>query len=136
MDAKTKAVNYASIVFGLGVGLATGLVIWRQTRRRAEELERREAEGDGEGGLGGNVGGRARRGSGGLSRSYSDDPEEQRGLRGSAADDIALREAGVGEDEYRDYLSDEEEEQDGKVLEGRPKVRDEEQGKMEGRASS
>jgi hypothetical protein len=43
MDARTKAVSYVGIAIGSVVGGVTGWWIWRQTVRRARELQEMEA---------------------------------------------------------------------------------------------
>lgn len=100
MDAKTKALNWASVAFGMLVGTATGLLIYRQTKLRASELEIQEAE---EG---------AARDAGRPGSGYSDEPG--RGLR-ERPSDISLRDQGlddpfgeeVDDDGYRDWDSEE-----------------------------
>jgi len=42
MDARTKAVSYLSIGLGALLGAATAYLIWRQTEKRARELEQQE----------------------------------------------------------------------------------------------
>lgn len=93
MDAKTKALNYASITFGILIAVVTGVFVYRQTKKRAAELEAQEgADVEHEG--------QAR------ARTYSDD--EGRGGRGTR-DGVGLQERGErDEDDYRDFLSDEE----------------------------
>lgn len=107
MDGKTKAINYASMAFGGLIGLVTGVLIYRQTKRRAAELERKEAEGS----LGpGRGSAQLHRRSG--SEEYSDDPDEAVAGRGSS-DAINLGDHLEDEEEdarYRDLLSDDEEE--------------------------
>lgn len=121
MDARTKALNWASVAFGLIVGALTGVLIWRRTQARARELEAKEVEAA-RGGGGGRRGSRESGSSGDVrpgagDRVYSDDPAEQEAYdtlrQGVRDDDISLREtpddADVG-DEYRDLLSDASEE--------------------------
>jgi len=96
MDAKTKAINYASIVFGLCFGAATGYIIFNRTKKRAAELEAQQLE---EGGS------EAPR----LSREYSDDAvvgRENPSLR-RGRDDISLHDNQEDED-YQDFWSDED----------------------------
>lgn len=53
MDGATKAVNYASIIFGSILGAAVGWFIYSRTMARAKELEIEELEaGTGEGLIG------------------------------------------------------------------------------------
>lgn len=102
MDAKTKAISYISIVIGIVAGALTGWVIYRQTKKRAAQLEAEERAG-------------VRRESvDELRREYSDDPEAlaaAEALR-EEEDDISLREAGRTFEEeeedsgYRDEFSD------------------------------
>ncbi|KAF2099617.1 hypothetical protein NA57DRAFT_37781 [Rhizodiscina lignyota] len=102
MDAKTKAISYISIVIGVLAGVLTGWFIYRQTKKRAEQLEAEERMG-------------VRRESiDELRREYADDPEALAAaetLR-EDEDDISLREGGTYEDleggEYRDDFSEEE----------------------------
>lgn len=88
MDAHTKMVSYISIVIGMVAGAATGWIIYRQTKKRAAELEEQERE-------------NAQRSSReGLRAEYADDPaalEAAEALR-EEEDDISLREA--WDDEY------------------------------------
>ncbi|KAI9734385.1 MAG: Tlg2-vesicle protein [Cirrosporium novae-zelandiae] len=42
MDAKTKAINYCSIIFGVTLGIVTGWLIYGRTVARARELEAEE----------------------------------------------------------------------------------------------
>ncbi|KAF3934865.1 hypothetical protein ABW19_dt0202889 [Dactylella cylindrospora] len=42
MDGKTKALNYASIIFGAVLGIATGWIIYKRTIKRAKQLEAEE----------------------------------------------------------------------------------------------
>jgi uncharacterized membrane protein YdjX (TVP38/TMEM64 family) len=42
MDAKTKALNYGSIIGGIVIGLATGWIIYKRTLHRAQQLEAEE----------------------------------------------------------------------------------------------
>ncbi len=44
MDAKTKAISYLSIAIGTIAGLVTGLVVYRQTKARAKQLEAEQRE--------------------------------------------------------------------------------------------
>lgn len=103
MDAKTKAISYISIVIGVVAGAATGWFIYRQTKKRAAQLEAEERAG-------------VRRESvDQLRRDYADDPsalEAAETLR-EADDDISLREEAFYADEgdvdgYRDELSGDE----------------------------
>ena len=101
MDAKTKAISYVSIVIGIIAGIATGWIIYRQTKKRARELEEQERTG-------------VRRESiDELTREYSDDPEAAAAavrLR-EDEDDISLRSAGgyedgLGDETYTDEFSE------------------------------
>lgn len=42
MSAGSKAINYLSMILGAAVGLIVGLIIYRRTMARAEELARQE----------------------------------------------------------------------------------------------
>lgn len=42
MDAKTKAINYGSIIFGVILGIGTGWIIYKRTLKRAHQLELEE----------------------------------------------------------------------------------------------
>ena len=42
MDTGTKIVNWCSIVFGIGLGIATGYLIYNRTLRRSQEIETEE----------------------------------------------------------------------------------------------
>ena len=42
MDTTTKAINWASIVFGALLGIGVGLVVYRKTTARARQLEAEE----------------------------------------------------------------------------------------------
>ena len=87
MDAKTKALSYLSIAIGMFFGLATGYIIYGQTKKRAQELEELE-----------------RTEAGALRSEYEDDPdlaEAAEWLR-EEEDDISLRDAWADSDEYRD----------------------------------
>ena len=109
MRGKDKALNYFGIALGAVIGIATGWIIYRQTKKRAQELEAQEEHAAGSGGsrdLG-------RRGPGVAfadGDGYADDPES--GFGGDArlmgADDISLR----TEEEYRDDESDQGSERD------------------------
>jgi len=97
MDAKTKAVSYISIVVGSMMGVATGWIIYRQTTKRARELEAQERE-------------HSRRESGDrLREEYADDPgalEAMERLREDVQpDDISLR----TEEPWDDDLDDDAE---------------------------
>lgn len=103
MDGATRLINYASIVGGLVLGIVLGVLIYRKTKARADELEeeeRRLAAG-GEDGLGEEDG--------------LVDPDEFGA--GMGDDDISLwngigdaSENERGEGGYRDLSDDEEEE--------------------------
>jgi len=97
MDAKTKAVSYISIVAGVATGIGAGWIIYRQTAKRARELEAQERE-------------HVRRESvNGLRNEYADDPgalEAAERLReGFEEDDISLR----TEEPWGDDLDDDAE---------------------------
>ena len=112
MDGKTKMLNYLSILLGLVFGLTTGVVIYRQTKRRAKELEEREAEGRLPGSpladrrsIHGPAAGLSRP-SAPPPRGYSDDPvAAEAGGRRSESDAISLHTQDE-EQGYRDYASD------------------------------
>jgi len=97
MDAKTKAVSYISIVVGALAGIATGWIIYRQTTKRALELEAQERE---------HVG---RESGDRLREEYADDPgalEAAERLREDVqTDDISLR----TEEPWDDDLDDDAE---------------------------
>lgn len=100
MDFKTKVVNWGSIAFGILLGMTTGWIIYRQTRRRARELAEEEGrEGEVEQGT-----------RPFARRVFSDDPEQERlaMARQEAAvrrrDDVNLHDQ--EEDNYRDSLND------------------------------
>ncbi|KAF1989659.1 hypothetical protein K402DRAFT_326494 [Aulographum hederae CBS 113979] len=84
MDAKTKAISYASIAIGVLAGIITGYVIYWQTTARAKALEAEERAASAD-----------QAGAAGARREYSDDPES--GLMGESIreddDDISLRDA-------------------------------------------
>lgn len=97
MDAKTKMISYVSIIIGLVAGALTGWVIYRQTKKRAAELEEQERE---------NAHHTSREG---LRAEYADDPaalEAAEVLR-EEEDDISLRDA--WDDDYGSYDEDEPE---------------------------
>jgi len=109
MDAGTKAINYASIVFGSILGASVGWIIYRKTMLRAKELESEELE-SGNRTLDGEV-------LAGRQRSYSDSAaEEDDGFNGGDAammdpDDISLwdnEEEGRGNG-YVDFTDEEDE---------------------------
>ena len=102
MNAKDRAWNYFGIAIGAIIGVVTGWVIYRQTKKRAQELEAQEEHAAG-----------SRRRSIPGSRSfansaaYADDPEAalvadslNRGMAGG--DEISLQE----DNEYRDLDDD------------------------------
>lgn len=94
MDTKTKVLSYFSIVIGVVAGIATGWIIYRQTKARAKELEEQERA---------NI----RRSSvEDLENEYMDDPEALQAaerLR-EEEDDISLHHARIHRDlaPYRD----------------------------------
>ncbi|KAL9060492.1 MAG: hypothetical protein Q9162_000665 [Coniocarpon cinnabarinum] len=101
MSAGDRAWNYFGIAIGAVIGVVTGWVIYKQTKQRAEELEKQEEH---------SASSRrrsltGRRSSDGVS-GYADDPEAQaesalrRGMAGG--DEISLQEDG----EYRDLDDD------------------------------
>jgi len=95
MDSKTKAINYASIIFGVCFGATTGYLIYNKTKKRAAELEAEQLEN-----------GHAEPPR--LSREYSDDPLKNRknpSLR-RGRDDISLHDH--EDDDYEDFWSDED----------------------------
>jgi hypothetical protein len=91
MDAKTKAVSYASIAIGITMGFATGWLIYAQTKKRTKELEELE------------------RVEAGLPASeYADDSEyeEDAAFLREQDDDVSLRDAWDDNEEYFDQSSD------------------------------
>lgn len=108
MDAKTKAISYISIIIGIAAGILTGWVIYRQTKKRAAQLEAEERAGVRNETLDG------------LRREYSDDPaalEAAETLR-EEADDISLRTADDIDDGYQDELDDDAPEVDDVFAQG------------------
>jgi hypothetical protein len=97
MDSRTKMISYISIIIGIVAGAATGWIIYRQTKKRAAELEEQERE---------HAHNSSREG---LRTEYADDPaalEAAEALR-EEEDDISLRDAwdddyGFDEDEGED----------------------------------
>lgn len=100
MDAKTKAVSYLSIILGSVLGVATGWIIWRQTSKRARELEERERE---------HVG---RESGDAIRAEYADDPgalEAAERLREEVSgDDISLQTEEAWDFEGEDVVDAEE----------------------------
>lgn len=82
MDFSTKCLNYLGIAVGAAIGIITGYVIYKRTQSRAAELEAEEAE----------------HGLAGLSGSGRNDGDRTHSRENS----------GDLDDDYRDYLSDEE----------------------------
>jgi len=98
MDAGTKAVNYASIIFGSILGAAVGWIIYSRTMARAKELEIEELEAGTAEGLG-------------RDRSYSDVDGEV-DLDAAALmndDDISLWDNDAREGGYTDEFTDDDE---------------------------
>ncbi|KAI9843414.1 MAG: Tlg2-vesicle protein [Sclerophora amabilis] len=98
MDAKTKAINYASIAIGGLIGLAVGWFIYQRTVARSRQLEAQERAGLAE---------QRNSASGG---HFLDEPEDdinEANLRG--ADDISLFENFPEEEAFHDESSDEQE---------------------------
>jgi len=96
MDAKTKAVSYASIVIGTVMGAVTGWLIYAQTKRRTKELEELERLEAGE-----------------EPDVYVDEPEEESedvAFLRELDDDISLRSTWDEEGEYFDESSASQEE--------------------------
>ena len=126
MDTTTKIINILSIVFGITLGIVTGVVIYRQTKKRARELEAQEetaAAGGGDGGIGagsvptapglgtGRPHGTGSLAANGATGGYSDNLTD---LEAGGKDHVNLREhhgshGNSDQGEYRDYLSDDEE---------------------------
>jgi hypothetical protein len=114
MDARTKAINYASIIIGSIIGAAVGYIIYQRTMARARELEIAELEA---GNLSPEEAAAVR---GDLRREYSDldgiGEEEELDLDAAALmndDDISLwdndeRDERLGNG-YRDEFTDDEE---------------------------
>ena len=95
MDAGTKAINYASIIIGVLLGVTVGYIIYQRTIARAKELEIEELE--------------AARGEGGERvEGYFDGADVD--ADGMAEDDISLWDNEDGRDgaEYRDNFTDED----------------------------
>ena len=117
MDSRTKAINWASIIIGVVLGIATGWLIYTRTLARSRQLE---AEGRGN----------ARQATSD-SPVFADDPEEHAATATLIRDDQIdfLHEGGEG---YRDELTDDEddvfrfgdEDEEGAIgLDKRPPVR-------------
>lgn len=102
MDAKTKAINYASIAFGAILGATVGFIIYQRTMARAKELEIEALEaGTAEGGL---VVGNSQRGYSDL-----DGIEDTDAVALMGDDDISLWENdGERDGAYRDDFTEDE----------------------------
>lgn len=98
MDAKTKAISYVSIAFGIVLGVAVGYFIYIRTKARAAELEAEEAAAV--------ISGRASiEGRG----QYSDDPAEREAANLlKRSDDMSLHTTEDVEQGYRDSFSNDE----------------------------
>lgn len=96
MDAKTKAISYVSIIIGISAGILTGWVIYRQTKKRAAQLEAEERAGVRNETLDG------------LRNEYADDPEALEAAEAlrEEDDDISLRTADDVEASYQDELDE------------------------------
>ncbi|KAK8181763.1 hypothetical protein HDK77DRAFT_78760 [Phyllosticta capitalensis] len=92
MDTKTKMISYISIAIGLIAGFLTGWLMYRQTKKRAAELEAQERDGV------------RRRSFDEIVREYADDPEAAlaAGMLREEDDDISLREDVADLGNYRD----------------------------------
>ena len=105
MKASTKLLNYFSILFGAGLGIGVGYVIYQRTIARARELEIEELEG---GGTRGRADFDTTVGRG----SYTDDAVESDAVALMNDDDISLWDAGEGpggpDAVYRDDFTDDE----------------------------
>lgn len=110
MSKKDKALNYFGILIGAVIGIVTGWVIYRQTKKRAQELEAKEEHA---------AGTRRRSLTGERSfadaAGYADDPEAGRATdafsQGVVGDEISLQEEG-GYRDFDDERIDEEDERD------------------------
>ncbi|KAL9104498.1 MAG: hypothetical protein Q9163_000591 [Psora crenata] len=93
MDTGTKAINWASIVFGVLLGIATGWLIYTRTLARSRQIEAEERA--------------AERNPRTQGTDFTDDPEEQTSTATLLGDDqIDFLEAGNAS--YRDDFNDEE----------------------------
>ena len=81
MDASTKAINWASIVFGTVLGLGVGWWVYKRTQARAKQLEAEERAKIGSEGrrAGGNIRGTEARGGAGLEHpdAFLDDLDDE-----------------------------------------------------------
>lgn len=133
MDAKTRAVSYASIAIGTLAGAATGWFMFTRTQARAREIEEEERQR-----LTGGRGGRRsrRRGSGGSGSGedgYDDTGSDGDGDDYQDSDDAAERgaaEAIRGNDGISLHsAADDDDDHDARYTEGpRTRYRDEEEG--------
>ena len=89
MDTKTKIINYLGVIFGMGLGFATGYVIYVRTKARARALEAEEAAAANNGPRTTNAG-----------TDYIDDPNERAAVDALRRDDnIPLHDPYEDEDE-------------------------------------
>ncbi|KUJ22729.1 uncharacterized protein LY89DRAFT_680847 [Mollisia scopiformis] len=95
MDAGTKAVNYASIIFGSILGAAVGWIIYQRTMARAKELEIEELE--------------AGTAASSRERTYSDGEVDLDAAALMNDDDISLWDNDAREEGYRDEFTDDDE---------------------------
>jgi hypothetical protein len=101
MSAGSKAINYLSMILGGAVGLIVGLVIYRRTMARAEELARQEGLDP--------AGASAEEGEAGYADSDNSplmDPEDAAVLMSD--DDISLWERDDAEGRYHDEDDEDE----------------------------
>lgn len=98
MDATTKAINWASIIGGLIMGVLTAWFIYSRTLARSREIEAEE---------------RSRRRPAPRGSDFSDDLEEQATAAELLRDDqIDFLDEGNDQDEYMDVFSDDDNDDD------------------------
>ncbi|KAI9866513.1 MAG: Tlg2-vesicle protein [Trichoglossum hirsutum] len=96
MDARTKAINYISIVGGGVIGVVTGWLIYQRTVARARQLEAEERA-------------KLRDSAREDVRVFSDDPEQDAfSATLLSDDDLTLFEDGLEADAYRDDFTDDD----------------------------
>ena len=94
MDTATKAINWASIVFGVLLGIATGWWIYTRTLARSRQIEAEERA--------------AGRQPAPRNADYTDESEEQAAIATLIRDD-QIDFLGPGDGGYRDEFTDDEE---------------------------
>ncbi|KAL6868393.1 hypothetical protein J3F83DRAFT_736908 [Trichoderma novae-zelandiae] len=101
MSLRDKIVNYTSMIIGGAIGAAAGIIIYRRTMARAEELAREEAT----------ILAAAEEGAGGYEDAEDTlmDPEDAAHVMGD--DDVSLWD-NQGDDGWGEYNDDDEEEDD------------------------